>query len=296
MAWKLGKYLKAAFLNRWNLLAIAGGAAFALISGQPDVVLPLLAASEVGYLGFVGTHPKFQMFIDAQEAGLNKPARRSKKRDSSKTAMRLLKALPPDQRDRFKTLRSRLLELREIARDMKRHEDEESGGTFGLEGFQMEGLDRLLWIFLRLQYTKYSLARFLNRTDEDAIKADIRRLEDRLAAAADEQDVEHAEKVRATLLDNLETSKARLENYRKADKNHAYIDLELDRLENKITSLAELGINRQEPSFITSQVDQVATSMLDTEATINELDFVTHLGPVEEETPELLRDTLYIND
>ena len=298
MAFSLGRYIKTAFTNRWNLLALAGGAAFAVISGNAEVFLPLVAATEVAYLGFVGTHPKYQTYVDHQEAiGRRVGTPKQKKRNTSQTAMRILKALPVESRDRFKQLRSRLLDLRQIAEDMKRHQEE--SGRVGLEVFQLEGLDRLLWVFLRLQYTQASVGRFLERTDEDKIREDIKRLEKRLAKLEEEQDAqdpEHAEKVRATLIDNLETSQARLANYKKAESNHEYIDLELDRLENKITSLAELAINRQEPAFITSQVDQVARSMIDTEETLNELDFVTHLGPVEEHAPELLRETIYITE
>ena len=44
---RLGKYLKAAFSYHWNLLAFLGGAAFALISGAPDVLLPVVVAGEI---------------------------------------------------------------------------------------------------------------------------------------------------------------------------------------------------------------------------------------------------------
>ena len=294
----IGKYLKAAFMNRWNLLALAGGAGFALISGRADIFLPLVGAAEAAYIGFVGAHPKFQNYIDVQSARSSSSRPKNKSLGQSRnTAARILKALPPAARERFTRLRARLLELRQIAEDMRRHQERESG-RHGLEGIQLEGLDKLLWVFLRLQFTETSVAKFLDRTEEDDILSDIERLERRLEKhdADSVKDPEHHDKIRATLIDNLETSRSRLDNYRKAESNHEFIVLELDRLENKITSLAELGVNRQEPSFITSQVDQVAESMLNTEATLNELDFVTHLGPLEEEPPELLRDTVYISD
>ena len=46
------KYLKAAFLNHWNLLAFLGSAAFALISGRPDVLLPMVLADSLGLKRF----------------------------------------------------------------------------------------------------------------------------------------------------------------------------------------------------------------------------------------------------
>ncbi len=67
------------------------------------------------------------------------------------------------------------------------------------------------------------------------------------------------------------------------------IGLEIDRLENKIRSLSEMAINRQEPEFISSEVDHVASSMVDTERTMNELQFATGLGTLDTEPPELIR-------
>ena len=50
-----------------------------------------------------------------------------------------------------------------------------------------------------------------------------------------------------------------------------------------------MAVNRQEPQYISSQVDQVAASMLDTERTMNELQFATGLTDTENDAPELLR-------
>ena len=61
----LGKYIKTAFLNRWNLLAFAGGMTAAAITGPGFlVVAPLVLAAEVAYLGLLGTHPRFQKYVD----------------------------------------------------------------------------------------------------------------------------------------------------------------------------------------------------------------------------------------
>ena len=50
-----------------------------------------------------------------------------------------------------------------------------------------------------------------------------------------------------------------------------------------------MAVNRQEPEFISGQVDQVAESMLDTEKTMNELRFATGFEETDAEAPELLR-------
>ena len=78
----------------------------------------------------------------------------------------------------------------------------------------------------------------------------------------------------------------------KAQANHEFVGHELDRLENKIKSLAELGVNRQEPDYISSQVDTVARSLLDTEKTMNDLHFATGLAPLNDEITDLIQQPL----
>jgi hypothetical protein len=280
---RLGKYVKAAFLNHWNLLALFGGSAFALISGRPDVLLPVVAAVEIAYLGLLGTHPKFQRYIEVQEAAA---ARKANTVDSQQALHRIIKALPKELLDRFLALRTRCLELQQIALELKH--PGELDAKLRLDEFQTAGLDRLLWIHLRLLFTANALERFLRKTSEDQIHRDIQRLEKQLAQLTDGADANRIVRIRKALEDNLQTSRARLENLAKARDNYELVKLEIDRLENKIRSLSELAVNRQEPDYISAQVDQVAASMLDTERTMNELRFATGLEIVDE-APELLR-------
>lgn len=152
----------------------------------------------------------------------------------------------------------------------------------------MAGLDRLLWIYLRLLYTRFALARFLQKTGQQEILKTIQRLEQQLAQLPPAGDP-RKERMRKALDDNLQTNRTRLANLEKARENYQLVELEIDRLENKIRSLSEMAVNRQEPEFISSQVDQVASSMVETERTMNELQFATGLDPVDNEAPELLR-------
>lgn len=282
----MGKYFKTAFANRWNLLAFLGGMAFALISGRPDIVGPVVLAGELGYLTLLGTHPKFVAYVDAQEA---KAARAEGSQHSSQMLEHIIAALPPQLLDRYNALRRQCVELRHIAKAIK------GAGTaqaeLPLEDFQVAGLDRLLWIYLRLLYTHCALSQFLQKTREQDIQSDIQRLQERLDSLATANDPQ-TERMRRALEDNLQTSRGRLENLAKARDNFQLVQLEIDRLENKIRSLSEIAVNRQEPEFISSQVDHVAESMLQSERTINELTFFTGLNPVGEESPPLLQTEL----
>src|SRR4051812_24336806 len=281
-----GRYIKAAFANRWNLLALFGGVGLAAVSGIPDIVLPLVLAAEAAYVGLLGAHPKFQKYVDAQAAALE---RNSKSQSSRQALQQILQLLPPPALARFEKLRSQCLELRQIAADLAHSRAREIGAP--LDSLQLAGLDRLLWIFLRLLFTEYSLQKFLQRTNPQEIKREIATLDQRLknSEMAPAETSPHAQKIRRTLEDSLQTSKDRLANYEKAKANHELVLLEIDRLENKIKSLAELSVNRQEPDFISAQVDQVTGSMLETEKTMNDLQFATGLAPIDEEVPELVQ-------
>lgn len=281
-----GKYIKTAFLNRWNLLWFGGAAAFALLTPIPDVVLAVAAAAEVAYLGLLGTHPKFQAYVDAQQA---KQARAANTESTQETLARITRALPKELLDRFVALKSQCLELQQIAAELKQTNHGDS--SMPLESFQIAGLDRLLWIHLRLLYTQFALYRFLKQTSAEQIQADIKRLEQRIAqipaTGASDQD----QRVRKALEDNLQTSHDRLSNLERARNNFDLVKLEIDRLENKIRSLSELAVNRQEPDYISGQVDQVAASMMETEKTMNDLRFVTGLDTVDE-APSLLQNEI----
>ncbi len=179
-----GAYLKAAFLNHWNLLAFLGSAVFALLSGHADVLLPLVLASEAVYVGLLGSHPKFQEYVDAQRAKAN---RAEDSQVNQQTLQQILRTLPPDALRRFETLRTQCLELRQIAMDIRR--PGAAAVDVPLDQIQLTGLDRLLWIHLRLLYTQVALAKFLKKTSADQIQKSIHDLEQQLQQLpADDKD------------------------------------------------------------------------------------------------------------
>jgi hypothetical protein len=256
---------------------------FAFVSGYPDVFVPLVLAAETAYLGFLGTHPKFQKYVDAQEA---KAARQDGSAAATATARRILKELPKPLVQRFEAVRTRCAELRQLARQMR---DPELADGQPLEDLQLTSLDRMLWMYLRLLFTQYSLSQFLKKTSAEQIEADIREFENRLKTLSSTQNDPRQQRLRKVVEDNLVTSHARLANFKKAEENYELMGLEIERLENTIHSLSELAVNRQEPEFISGQIDQVASSMVQTEKTMSDLQFVTGLKSVDDEVPEILR-------
>jgi hypothetical protein len=277
-------YVRRAFLFRWNLLVLGAAAVAGIISGRPDVALPILAAGEILYLGALSANRKFQDAIDAAE---NK-ARSADDAVAAEARRRaMLEGLPSQDRAAYERLRRQCLELRAIASRVT-GETEVGGAQPGI-GLQASGVNRLLWIYLKLLYSKSAVERFFHTIDVAAIEDDIARAEARLAelgpAAAD---TPTSQRRRASLQDQIDTSRLRLENHRKARENYEFIKDELVRLSTKIAGLSELSINRQDPNFITSEVDSVAASVQTSEQAMSELDFLTGFGRADEPTPELL--------
>lgn len=278
-------YIKTAFVNPWNLLVFAGGMGFAILSGYPEVAMPLVLAGEVAYLGMLGTHPKFQNYVDAQSAKQKREVSSQRNQD---VLEKIRRSLPRELYNRYASLRQRCQQLGQIASDLKAPTHGET--DLNLETVQSKGLDRLLWVYLRLLFSMHSLERFFDTVSEEQIRGDLGRIESQLAELGTDDTSAHAAKIRRTLLDNQTTLQERLANYEQAKSNYQFVKLEMERVENKIYSLAEISINRQDPEYITGQIDAVADSMMETERTMNDLQFVTGIGGLDSEVPELMNE------
>jgi phage terminase Nu1 subunit (DNA packaging protein) len=288
----LGRYLKEAFFFRWNLLLFLAGSAAALLSPWPDVMLPLVAASELAYLGGLVSIPRFRAAIDAKAHSENQPEPTSEKGRSQPTrsVAELVAGLPAEARRRFETLHRRCLEMRSLAHGVR--------GTAATRGagddMRTPALDRLLWVFLRLLVSQTALNRFLETTDEEKMVRQIDELKKNLAAARSEKaDKEETdERIARSLQDSVAVAELRLDNYRRAEKNAEFVAVELDRIEGKIQVLTEMSVSRQDPDFLSRQVDSVTQSMRQTEKAIHELQHITGLTDELEEPPAILESNL----
>lgn len=275
----LGDYLKAAFTWRWNLLALGAGTAFAVLSPIAATLVPLIAAAELLYLTGLISMPKFRRSVDARLLG-RAPDWEQREEDPQTLLTRILAELGPGPANRFKDLRERCLRLRRIARGVA------AGAPEAPEADQLRGggLDKLLWVFLRLLYAQQGLWKFLEQTDRTALEAQLKDLELRRAAMGESTD----ERLKRSLTDAIATTTLRLDNLKAAEGNNAFVDLELERIEAKILALSEMSVNNQNPDFISTQVDSVADSMAQTELAIRDLNALTGLSSNIEQAPRML--------
>lgn len=259
------RYMGEAFKNRWNLLAFLGAVGAAILSPWPDAALFLVSALEVGFLGAVTSFPRFREAVDAK---VHKQEVADRVEMGTTSLASILRSLPLESRRRFEAVRARCQSMRVVAQNVRGGVQDDT-----TDAAQTSGLDRLLWTFLRLLLSQAALQQFLQSTDEKELVARHDGLKARLESGAPSMD----ERMRRSLAESIATAQARLDNYRKAAANGEFLGLEVQRVEESIHALVEMGVNRQDPDSLTAQVNATVDSMRRTEDTLTELQSLTGL-------------------
>lgn len=281
----LTDYLKEAFFFRWNLLFFLGGLAGAAIAPLPDVTFPLVFAGELAYLAALTSLPRFRAAIGAKVHAAQGTTPTAATAAPSLVVM--LAGLPGELRKRFEQLHARCVEMRHLAVGVRGASGRDAGSA---EEIRTPGLDRLLWLFLRLLMSKNALDRFLASMSSEEIGTRLEQLKKDLATAQQGAagGVAGDERIVRSLQDSVAMAELRLDNYERAKKNAQFVTIELDRMESKIRALAEMAVNRQDPDLISSQVDSAAESMRQTEKAVSELQHLTGLADELQDPPAIL--------
>src|SRR5688572_26825939 len=275
----LTDYLREAFIFRWNLLFFLGGLVGAAIAPLNDVTIPLVFAGEFAYLAALTSLPRFRAAIDAKIHSTKGTAPATTIPAPSLVVM--LAGLPAELRKRFEQLHQRCVEMRQLAVGVRGASGREAGSA---EEIRTPGLDRLLWLFLRLLMSKNALDRFLKTMSIEDIDTRLEQLRKDFAAAQQAGD----ERIVRSLQDSIASAELRLDNYERSKKNAQFVSIELDRIEGKIQALAEMAVNRQDPDLLSSQVDSAAESMQQTEKAVSELQHLTGLADQLQDPPPIL--------
>lgn len=257
--------LKRSFTWHWHLLGLGAGVAAAVISGVPFLWLPFLAAAEVGYLGFLGLNPRFQNVLKGQ-AKMPPPL----PVDPRLRFQQLMAFLNPTDAERFETLRHRCMELVKLRRSMSAKE-----GTSGVDDFRGESLDRMLWLFLKLLHQRSGLEKFLGATRREIIEAELRSAEQQLATAQERHKSSGLPESRlaTSIRDRVTTIRERLDNHRNAAESLELVTAEIDKTEQQITHLCEVGMTMSDSAGLSVQIDTISQSLQSSEKIFSEASF-----------------------
>lgn len=279
------KTLKAAFLYHWNLLYIGVFLALGLISGEPDIIYPFCTAIEIIYLAIVSSNPRFQNVVEAKN--LENKSKKNTETEINEPGQ-IINELNFEDRRQFTALQELCMKLRQLSEGIKGNADLEPEGV---NKIQLENMNRLLWIYLKLLSSKTSLEKFFNAINEKEIKGNLESTESRIKALGPvEKDDTKEAKHRRSLLDMHETLEARLKNYQNAKENYDFIQLELERLYSKISGIVEMSINHQDANLVSTEIDVVTSSVMQTEKTMQDIKSITGFSFEDEKPPALLKN------
>jgi hypothetical protein len=249
-------YGKAAFAWRFrvpglghlplNILALAG---FGILGfGNPAFWL-LGLAYEAGYLMLMAGSQRFQAIVQGAKL-LQQRELWQGKQDN------IYANLDSASQQRYRRL------LQDCSQILKNTET--LSVKPGSEDLRSGGLNQLIWLFLKLLYSKIKIRDITEQVSRGELEADIARLSGKLAKESENTAIFRS------LQGTLEIEKKRLENLVKADDSLKVIDAELDRIEKQVTLLREEASIASDPDTVSVRLDGVMQSLQGTNKWISE--------------------------
>src|SRR5262249_48982302 len=175
------------------------------------------AGCELGYLGWLATHPRFQQLVEGGRL-------LGERRLWQDRLLHRLRQSPPEDQQRDRPLKGRCEGILE-------RQARGAAVSTGLQE-QGEGLGRLVWIYLRLLLTRESIKKIMRESessneDKAQMEARISKLQEQLKQATLTEDL------RKSLTGQVEILQQRLEKKREAAEKLVFLDAELTRIEQQ---------------------------------------------------------------
>jgi hypothetical protein len=269
--------LKRAFNWHWNLLGLGAGVVFAFLSGQPGVILPALAAAEIAYLGFLGINPRFQNILRGRElmgeTDEQIAARNAATQATLQRMQKTLLTLPAEDSQRFEKLRARCIKLSQLRQQL-------GNPDLGDSQFRTGSLEKLLWLFLRLLNQRSTIDQYLHATDRPALTEQLEKAQSELVTA---RAGNRRERLQHSLEERANTIEGRMENYDSAVENRELVTAEIDKTEQKIAHICEIGMTSNSPTELGAQIDSIAESVTLSQRALADIDLG---GALSEEPPD----------
>ena len=189
--------------------------------------------------------------------------------ESGARLQQLMSFLSPGDMKRFEVLRRRCAELLDLRRRM-----DASEGDSGADNFRGESLDRMLWLFLKLLHQRSGLERFLGATQRSSIESELRAAEDQLRAAQERDKAGGLPESRlfSSIRERSRTIQERLDNYQKAAASLELVTAEIDKTEQQITHLCEVGMTMRDSAGLSVQIDSISESLQSSEVSFSHAD------------------------
>ena len=250
-------YLKEAFHLQYNWIALAGAAAFAVVSGS---ALPLIlgAGLELIYLSTVPNNSRFQRLVRSWHFD-------AEKREREKSLSQLFYELPPAMQARYAGLDAISKAIRANYKRLT--------STSQMFVDQMESkLDGLAQSYIRLLNSAFHHREYLKGTSAEAIQREL---------AALEKDIDKdSPKVQEINRKRIEILNKRLEKFDKVKENCQVIDAQCAAIEDVLQLIRDQSVTMRDPQQISDHLDSLVKDVSQTEETVREVESIFDLSPL----------------
>ncbi|HLJ90067.1 MAG TPA: hypothetical protein VKZ53_24875 [Candidatus Angelobacter sp.] len=250
-AQKKSSFVREAFHNQYNWIALAAAGLFALIDQS---LLPLILAGglECMYLSIVPQNKRFQRLIRSRWLAEEKQL---KQRDLSE----LLKQLPGD-------LQSRYIKLAETCGGI-RNNFAQLSSTSQIFVQQMDSrLEGLLHGYARLLSACQQQRQYVKTVDPGQIKSEMDGLQKRLAT--------EPPKVQEINKKRIEILSKRLEKYQKIVENRQVVDAQIAAMEDVLQLVRDQSVTMRDPQQVSDQLESLVHDVEQTEDTIRQMETI----------------------
>ena len=251
-------YLKEAFKWQYNVIGLAGAAAFAIVSGT---ALPIILAAgfEMMYLAVVPQSSAFRRLVRSWKYAADKKAH-----DERVRAMQ--NHLTPMVRERY-------TKLQMITQQIRANYARLSSTSQIFVDQMAQRLDGLLLSFLRLANAGITYTGHLQTANPRTIDKDVETLERDLA--------KQPPKVQEINKKRIEILKKRQERFRKIVDDLQVINVQCEAIEDVLELIRDQSVSLTDPQIVTEKLDGLITDVEHTEATVREIeDFFAVTGDV----------------
>jgi hypothetical protein len=238
-------YVFAAFNARPFGMFVApnwiGLGAFALLGMANQGFWVLGAGLELGYLAMLATNPRFQRAVDMSETTGSEREWRVKIED-------LLARLSEPERRQYLALATRCQAILD-------QQAQSEHAELGLRE-QNEGLNRLLWMYLKLLTAKQAIERVLSEAQRgEAIDNRLRDLDAQLTNR------ELGDDLRRSLTSQAEILRQRVIQQTEARQKLAFVRAELTRIEEQVELIREQAALSTDPEALSRRIDQIVATL-----------------------------------
>jgi hypothetical protein len=246
-------YFAQAFKSQYNLIGLGTAVAFAIVSGS---ALPLLLAAgvELAVLPLVAGSDRFQRLVRARLADEHKEAKEARQEVE---LSEMLRSLPDDERQRYRSLQGLAAEIRENYKGL------DSSSRMLLDEL-VEKLEFLQSFYLRMRYSLLRYDAYFRSTDAERIQERIAMLEHEMSTGP--------ERVREIKARTKAVLAKRLERYQKALENRQLVEAQTETVWEVLQLLRDQSYSIRDPKSITSQLDGLVASAEETERGVRDME------------------------